>query len=80
LKLKHRKLAGAEVILEQDGWHCPLCLDRDPIRTGHCPTCSEKLVWKEAGSGGGDVFCPNGCWNAHYYTGHDETFWKQFAR
>src|SRR4029077_2319490 len=58
LKLKHRKLLAAEAILEQNGWHPPLGVDRDPVRTRRCPTCNEELDWMEFGPGGGNVFCP----------------------
>ena len=60
LALKYRKLAGAEKVLEQIGWHCPSYVDRNPAHTGCCPICNERL--HEGGGLGGYTSCPNGCW------------------
>jgi hypothetical protein len=45
LRLKYRKLAGAEIILARTGWTPPPEEQRDPLRTAFCPVCGERLFW-----------------------------------
>lgn len=79
VRLKHRKLVGAAVILEQHGWKPPP-RPPDPLRTGFCHVCGETVIHQPAGPGGGSIFCPNRCFECVYDCRVEPGFWERFRK
>jgi hypothetical protein len=59
VRLKHRRLRGAREILIRLGELTADYRSPDPLRSGICGDCGERVVNHVAGPGGGTITCPN---------------------
>jgi hypothetical protein len=55
LRLKHRKLRGARIILENSGWTPANARSLRPINTGYCDVCGERLFRMLPGTSKSDI-------------------------
>jgi len=59
VRLKHRRLLGARQILLKRGRLPADFVPPDPLRSGSCSACGERITLVSAGPGGGPIECPN---------------------
>ena len=59
VRLKHRRLLGAQQILQKNGDLPKDYVPPNPALTGSCSKCGERTAKHSADSGGGQIVCPN---------------------
>lgn len=59
VRLKHRKLRGAQQILQRAGELPEDYFPPSPLLAGSCGDCGERTTNHSAGPGGGYITCPN---------------------